>query len=96
MVRSSIAFSRVLNSSPETPVAMNSSCRHSPVLSMLWIVSITLAFLSVPSAWYRSQYSIATALHCHSCTWITFGSRPVTRRHSNAARQKYKYASSSL
>ena len=51
MVLSSIAFSSVLKLSPCTPVAMNSSWRHSPVLSMLWIVSITLALCSIPSAW---------------------------------------------
>ena len=39
---------------------------------------------------------MATALHCHSWTWMTLGSRPVTFRHSRDARQKERYASASL
>ena len=51
MVRSSMARSSVLNSLPGTPVAMNSSSLHSPVLSMLWIVSMILALFSKPWLW---------------------------------------------
>mmetsp|Transcript_11289 Transcript_11289/g.37144 ORF Transcript_11289/g.37144 Transcript_11289/m.37144 type:complete len:217 (+) Transcript_11289:138-788(+) len=51
MVRSSIACSSVLNIDPDTPVTSNSSSRHSPVLSILWMVSTTLACWSPLGPW---------------------------------------------
>ncbi len=65
-----------------SPAAENSSCPHSPVLSMLWMVSTTRVRFMPPSCPpYTSQKSMAAAQACHSCTCSTCGAWPEAAKY---------------